>query len=134
MPVRCPPIVRPEYLGSPPMQNSLRFVIPLILATVCPLAALPGDKPLDGEEGFYRANAAYKEGRYPEAIQGYRDLIASGHAGGHLYYNLGNAYFRSGALGPAILNYERARLLIPRRIVRSRRIIGSSTADIPRSG
>ena len=32
---------------------------------------------------------------------------------GHLYYNLGNAYFRLKLLGHAILYYERARVLIP---------------------
>jgi hypothetical protein len=31
-----------------------------------------------------------------------------------VYYNLANAYFRSGQLGRAILNYERAKALIPR--------------------
>ena len=31
-----------------------------------------------------------------------------------LFYNLGNSYFRMGALGPAILAYERAKLFQPR--------------------
>jgi len=31
-----------------------------------------------------------------------------------VYYNLGNSYFRNGNAGKAILNYERARRLIPR--------------------
>ena len=66
------------------------------------------------EEGFFRANQAYKEGRYPEAVDGYEQLIESGLKNGHLYYNLGNGYFRLNQLGRAILNYERARLLIPR--------------------
>jgi tetratricopeptide (TPR) repeat protein len=89
-------------------------VLWVAVAAVSLPTALLGDKQPDREEGFYRANAAYRDGRYPEAIQGYQELITSGHAGGHLFYNLGNAYFRSGALGRAILNYERARLLIPR--------------------
>jgi len=33
---------------------------------------------------------------------------------GNLYFNLGNAYFKAGERGKAILNYERARRLIPR--------------------
>ena len=65
-------------------------------------------------EFFFGANQAYKEGRFQEAIDGYRRLIRSGHKNGHLYYNLGNAHFRLNHLGQAILNYERAGLLIPR--------------------
>jgi tetratricopeptide (TPR) repeat protein len=66
------------------------------------------------EELYFEANRAYKENRYQEAIDGYLRLIGNGNVNGHLYYNLGNAYFRSGQLGRAILNYKRAQLLIPR--------------------
>ena len=66
------------------------------------------------EELFFEANRAYKDGRYQNAIDGYRQLIASGFANGHLYYNLANAYLRAGRLGQAILNYKRAQVLIPR--------------------
>jgi tetratricopeptide (TPR) repeat protein len=66
------------------------------------------------EEGFFRANQAYKEGHYKEAAKGYEQLIQSGLRNGHIYYNLGNAYFRQNQVGRAILNYERARLLMPR--------------------
>jgi tetratricopeptide (TPR) repeat protein len=66
------------------------------------------------EEVFYRANQAYKEGRFEEAIDGYHQLIRSGHGNGHVYYNLGNGYIRLNQLGEAILNYERARLALPR--------------------
>jgi tetratricopeptide (TPR) repeat protein len=66
------------------------------------------------EEVFFSANQAFKAGEYQEAIDGYQHLVESGHESGHLYYNLGNAYFRANQIGEAILNYERARLLIPR--------------------
>lgn len=66
------------------------------------------------EEIFFRANQAYKEAHFQEAVDDYEQLIRSGHRNGHLFYNLGNAYFRANQLGRAILNYERARLLIPR--------------------
>ena len=65
-------------------------------------------------ELYLDANRAYKEDRYQEAIAGYLRLIGKGYINGHLYYNLGNAYLRSGQLGRAILNYERARIMIPR--------------------
>jgi tetratricopeptide (TPR) repeat protein len=63
---------------------------------------------------FFKANEAYKKGDFEEAAKRYNALIRSGHANGHIYYNLGNAYFRQNRLGHAILNYERARLLMPR--------------------
>jgi len=67
----------------------------------------------ESEELFFSSNQAYRQGRFQEAIDGYSQLIRSGHKDGNLYYNLGNAYFRMDQLGRAILNYERAHLLMP---------------------
>jgi len=87
----------------------------LAVFAILPLLASRTDaQNYEWEEGFFRANQAYKEGRYPEAVDGYEQLIGAGLKNGHLYYNLGNCYFRLNQLGRAILNYERARLLIPR--------------------
>jgi tetratricopeptide (TPR) repeat protein len=61
-----------------------------------------------------RANAAYEEGRFAEAIDRYRRAEAMGVRNGPLYYNLGNAYFKSGDLVRAIANYRRAERLMPR--------------------
>jgi len=66
------------------------------------------------EEIFFEASRAYHNGAFQEAADGYCHLIENGRASGHLYYNLGNAWFRLGRIGKAILAYERARLLIPR--------------------
>ncbi|MDD5409172.1 MAG: tetratricopeptide repeat protein [Candidatus Omnitrophica bacterium] len=62
---------------------------------------------------FYQANIYYQEGRYDEAIDVYEKLLGQGLESGNLYYNLGNSYFKKGELGLAVLNYERARILIP---------------------
>jgi tetratricopeptide (TPR) repeat protein len=66
------------------------------------------------EERLFTANQAYKDGRFQQAADAYAQLIESGVANGHVYYNLGNACFRMNALGKAILNYERARFFTPR--------------------
>jgi len=63
---------------------------------------------------FFEANRAYKNDQFQEAVDGYLKLIDNGIENGHIYYNLGNAYYRLGDLGKAILFFERARLLIPR--------------------
>jgi len=62
---------------------------------------------------FVRANQAYSEGRFQEAVDGYQDLANSGQWSANLFYDLGNAWFRLGNFGEAILNYERALALDP---------------------
>jgi tetratricopeptide (TPR) repeat protein len=66
------------------------------------------------EESFFQAGIAYREGRFQEAADLYERLVRSGQKSGPLFYNLGNAHFRMGRLGPAIVNYERARWFMPR--------------------
>ncbi|MDY6967455.1 MAG: SH3 domain-containing protein [Spirochaetota bacterium] len=66
------------------------------------------------EDLFYKSNKLFKENRYSEAIKSYLELIESGQRSGHLYYNLGNAYFHLNMIGHTILYYEKAYLLIPR--------------------
>ena len=63
---------------------------------------------------FVKGNSAYQEGQYDEAIQHYEAILQSGSGSGAVLYNLGNSYFKKQKLGKALLNYERARQLIPR--------------------
>jgi tetratricopeptide (TPR) repeat protein len=57
---------------------------------------------------FMKANQAYAQGHFVQAIDGYEGLVRSRQWSANLFYNLGNAYFRTGDFGRAILNYERA--------------------------
>ena len=57
---------------------------------------------------FAKANQEYADRNFKEAIDGYDLLVRSGHWSANLFYDLGNAYFRAGDFGHAILNYERA--------------------------
>ncbi len=63
---------------------------------------------------FVKGNSAYQEGHYDEAIQYYEAILREGSGSGAVLYNLGNSYFKKKMLGKAVLNYERARRLIPR--------------------
>ncbi len=63
---------------------------------------------------FAQANTAYRDGKYAEAIKGYEGILHSGTESGEIFYNLGNSYYKNKQLGKAILNYERARQLLPR--------------------
>ena len=58
------------------------------------------------------ADSAYARGEYQQAIKDYEALLKQG-ASADLYYNLGNAYYRTENITRAVLNYERALLLSP---------------------
>jgi tetratricopeptide (TPR) repeat protein len=62
---------------------------------------------------FAQANQNYGEEHFQEAVKGYEELIKSGQLSANLFYDLGNAWFRLGNFGEAILNYRRALALDP---------------------
>jgi tetratricopeptide (TPR) repeat protein len=82
--------------------------------TQCILFPLEVSAQRQEEETFFKANQAFKQGHYLEAIKGYQRLIEKGYENGHLHFNLGNAYLRLDQLGRAILHYERAKRFMPR--------------------
>lgn len=65
-------------------------------------------------EAMLAGNQSYEAGQYAEAIEIYEAIVSAGVQDGALYYNLGNAYFKQGDLGRAVLNYRRAERLDPR--------------------
>ncbi len=58
------------------------------------------------------ADAEYAKENYQSAIQMYNEVLTQG-VSADLYYNLGNAYFRTGNITKSILAYERALKLAP---------------------
>ena len=62
---------------------------------------------------FEQANEAYRHGDYQKAIGLYQQVIKNGYESPAIYYNLGNAYFKSNDIPSSILFYERARRLAP---------------------
>ncbi len=76
--------------------------------------AYEGKEIKDANRTFFQANALYKKADYKKAISLYEELLKSGFQSGSLYYNLANSYFKNHQLGEAILNYERAKVLMPR--------------------
>ncbi|VAX27533.1 Aerotolerance protein BatE [hydrothermal vent metagenome] len=67
----------------------------------------------DVDSLMMQGNQLYQNKQYDEAIQKYQAILDQGYSSAALYYNLGNAYYRSGKLGYAILNYERGLKLEP---------------------
>ncbi|MFC1480343.1 tetratricopeptide repeat protein [Candidatus Omnitrophota bacterium] len=66
------------------------------------------------ERLFSRGNDYYENGEYTKAIDEYKKIFDEGYETGPAYYNIANAYFKSGKLGKAILNYKRAKRIMPR--------------------
>lgn len=63
---------------------------------------------------FERANQRFDHGDFAGAAAAYQQLLTEYGPRAAVFYNLGNCYQRLGQYGPAILAYERARLLTPR--------------------
>ena len=79
------------------------------------LSLMPSSADAEGvETGVTKAMAdsAYASGNYQQAVVLYDSLLKSG-VSFELYYNLGNAYYRTEDNTRAILNYERALMLSP---------------------
>lgn len=65
------------------------------------------------DDAFERGNEAYRAGRFEEAVREYSGIVGQGYVSAGLFFNLGNAYYRSGGIARAILSYERAAKLDP---------------------
>ena len=89
------------------MMKRLPFFIALIILSFAPSVWAAE------ENQFEKANQDYSEGRFKEAVAGYQELVRTRHWNASVFYNLGNAQYRLGDFGRAILNYERALALEP---------------------
>ena len=74
-----------------------------------------GEAPPEGRaaELLATGNRYYEAGSYAEAAAAYERILEYGVQNEVVHFNLGNALFKQGLLGPAILNYERALVLMP---------------------
>jgi tetratricopeptide (TPR) repeat protein len=74
-------------------------------------------EPLTAERAqylFQRSTEAYQAKRYEAAAQDLEAVLEGGFESAAVHYNLGNAWFRLGKPGRAILHYRRAERLAPR--------------------
>lgn len=80
--------------------------LPIMLAVLV-FAFIPANASTKAE-----ADSLYSEGNYQQAIIVYNSLLKDS-ISPSVYYNLGNAYYRTKEIGKAIASYERARILAP---------------------
>lgn len=88
----------------------MKKTLSILILALLPLAAMAADARATAAQG----DEMYRQGNYGEAIALYNEVVeGAGLCSAELYYNLGNAYYREGQMGRAILNYERALRLKP---------------------
>ncbi len=80
------------------------LVFMFLVSYLSPLASFAATKA--------EADSAYVNGNYQKAIEQYTQLLKEGQSA-DIYFNLGNAYYRTEEITQAILAYERALLLSP---------------------
>jgi tetratricopeptide (TPR) repeat protein len=68
---------------------------------------------LGPRDAYNQGNRLYAQKDYAHAALAYQEALRAGHDA-RVHYNLGNALFKSGQIGEAILNYRRAYALAPR--------------------
>ncbi len=110
-------------------RKKILIFLVLCLAFLCGGSVLAEALTRDsGADTFFRANKEYSAGqkaiaekreqeaveKFEHAVQLYEKLLGSGFVNGQIYYNLGNAYYRLGTSGKAIVYYRRAEKLLPR--------------------
>ncbi len=89
-----------------------RTALSLALAAI---ALIPLSSRADlSAAAFDAANKLYEEGKFADAASAYEKLTQSGQASAALYFNLGNAFFKSGQIGRAIAAYREAEQITPR--------------------
>lgn len=67
----------------------------------------------DNNTLFENANQQYSKGNYDKAIELYKSILNNNVESSEVYFNLGNAYYKTNKIGWAILNYEKAKKLSP---------------------
>ena len=85
----------------------------IIILTALLLMSVVGAMAQTSAEHWEAGNRAYIEGNYDKAIEEYTAILNGGEYSMKLYYNLANAYFKAGAMGKAILYYNKALRIAP---------------------
>jgi tetratricopeptide (TPR) repeat protein len=114
----------PTDFKSPPCdstgrQIALRVARLFLAGCVLGLATLfdgPATAAAIGDPvaAFDQANRLYEQSKFAEAAAAYQKLLESGQVSPAVYFNLGNALFKAGQVGRAIVHYRLAEQLAPR--------------------
>ncbi|WP_010584181.1 tetratricopeptide repeat protein [Schlesneria paludicola] len=87
------------------------FLVAICAVIVCSTrswALESGDRERAFVKALERFDTATSPDDYRESAHILESILADGYVNGAVYYNLGNAYYRTGEFGRAILNYRKA--------------------------
>lgn len=88
----------------------MKTILCTLTIVLCLASFAPG---VTVQKAALEAQEAYDDARYSKAIEYYEQIIAEGTYAPEIFYNLGNACFKSGDLPNALLNYRRAWYFTP---------------------
>jgi tetratricopeptide (TPR) repeat protein len=90
--------------------NRLKRFLFIITALVLPLLSFGNDnmQPL-----FQKGNAYYAKSQYKEALAAYQQILDARYQSAAVYFNMGNAAYKSDDIASALLYYEKAHKLAP---------------------
>lgn len=91
----------------------IRILFLLWLPLLTGLSSLLAVSAVNPDSAYDAANRHYESGEFESAVNLYREIVSGGLESADLYYNMGNAAFRSNNIGYAILYYEKALKLDP---------------------
>jgi len=89
------------------MKRKIKNILSLFLLFLFPLALQAQDSLM------VKAGKYYDSKEYDKAIELYQGILKNKQESAEIYYNLGNAYYKSGKFTQSIIQYERAKLLAP---------------------
>lgn len=95
------------------LYKTVRLTAVCMLITVFGASAIHAQERIPAEKLNATADSAYKAEDYGEARDLYLQSINTYGPSAKIYYNLGNAYYRAGDIGHAVLSYERSLRLDP---------------------
>ncbi len=101
-------VERARKLTIPMSRGLLLTLLCLVIAAGMAAAA---ENPV---ARFFRANELYGAERFADAAATYEQVLDQGQESAALHFNIGNAHFKDGDVGRAVLGYERARRMTPR--------------------
>ena len=103
-----------EVLHRENLSPGVRVSVFSFFLATCVLLSLCHARAEDATAAFDAANQCYAEGKFVEAAVAYERILATGKSSTALYFNLGNAFFKSGQMGRAIAAYRQAGQMSPR--------------------
>ncbi|MFZ5518764.1 MAG: tetratricopeptide repeat protein [Candidatus Zhuqueibacterota bacterium] len=95
------------------MHAVTRYIVALTVVVLTLLSLHTTARADHNQHLFETANKFFEEKKFSDAIAAYQEILKNGYESWQVYYNLGNAYYKTGQNGRAILNYERAMRMNP---------------------